>query len=71
LRDDQIGLWNSGFMKLGAQSVDVRQGRDNQQLTKAVSYEYPDLLHLFPPFRSLGGAAEVSRPRLIISGSLA
>jgi hypothetical protein len=70
LRDDQIGLWNSGFMKVGAQSVDVRQGRDNQQLTKAVSYEYPDLLHLLPLVRSLGGAAEVSRLRLIISVAL-
>jgi hypothetical protein len=34
LQDEKIGLWNSGFMKVGAQSVDVRPERDNQQLTK-------------------------------------
>jgi hypothetical protein len=34
LQDDKIGLWNSGFATVGAQSVDVRSERDNQQLTQ-------------------------------------
>jgi hypothetical protein len=34
LQDEKIGWWNSGFMTVGAQSVDVRPERDDQQLTK-------------------------------------
>jgi hypothetical protein len=30
----KIGLANSSFMKVGAQTVNLRPGRDNQQLTK-------------------------------------
>jgi hypothetical protein len=34
LQDEKIGWWNSGFMTVGAQSVDVRPERDDQQLTE-------------------------------------
>ena len=34
LQTEKIGLRNSGFMKVGAQSVNVRPERDSQQLTK-------------------------------------
>jgi hypothetical protein len=34
LQNEKSGSWNSGFTKVGAQSVDVRPERDSQQLIK-------------------------------------
>jgi len=54
---------NSGFMTVGAQSVDMRPGRDNQQLTK----QNPMSIVIFYIYSLLSDlwTAEVSRSRVI------